>query len=348
MRSAFSLLELVFAVAMSAMLATILYNSFNQSNISLSITSEYKDVDTNEVIVIHQMEQDLAGAIWIEQEKEKKPDAAQSSPASSNITAPGALPDKAKDIKPLTKNFVYIPKNNRLQLFTFFTLNPRALHNGKPRLVRVVYRLKEHKEKKDTFILTRQETENLDFDIVEAAGEKRPRELVVTDAIERCSCDFIYTKSSQEEGSEKVTETIEKATEWDTDKNQKEEIAKNKKPPLPKAVNLTLVVWDETFSVKRSIVYQIPIYTYDAAREVDKKNGQAAPQQSSLQSQTQQTSRQQPQPSSQSQSSQSLHNRGQLAWPQTAMRMNSKGAKPPWMPGGNRPTSLSGLMGNKL
>ncbi len=277
MKAGFSLIEIIVATLLSAMLATVLFNAFYQSNRSLVLVDEYTEIDTNQVVVLHQFEQDLAATLWLPIEKKeeaKKGDNKQQMPAVGDA--------QKKEVKKITKNFFSSNKSNQLVLLTFLTLNPRALYNGKPRLVRVVYRLAPHKEYKDVFVLTRQESADLDFELFEVKGEKKIRELVVCDAVKKCSLEFVYTPTKKTDDKKPEPK---KVAEWNSDAPDR---AAQSVPPLPQAVIISLDVADELNKIHRVLTYRTPIYPYEQAIITDQQTqAQAAPQASNQQASAQ-------------------------------------------------------------
>jgi type II secretory pathway component PulJ len=239
MKHAFTLLEVVIGTLLSALLATALFNSFWQSNRTLMLVDDYTDFDTTQALLVTQLERDLLGTVFLVEYKEDK--------------------KKQKKIMPLEKSFYATNNDNRFELLTFITTNPLLTASGeKPRLVRIIYRLKEDKEHKGSFILTRQESTDLDFDALE---KKRPRELVVTHKLVSLSLDFNYTVSSQPEG---ITE-VKTLTQWNSDEQAKS--SQERKPLLPAAVHLHATVTDGGYVRNHSFVYTIPVITADYAEQ---------------------------------------------------------------------------------
>ncbi len=263
----FSLLEIIIGLALSAMLGTVLFNTFFQSTRTLRLVDEYSELDTGISIVLTQLERDLAGTFVPEYEPEQKKDLEQKEEA----------PDKKQQQEKKKKkepSFVAKTKNKHLDFISFVTSNPLSRFGAplptiapKPSLVRVLYKLRENKEKKGAFVLTRQESTNLDLASFEKKSEKRPRELVVADAVKECSMEFVYKIEKKETDEKEGKQEFKTVTEWGSAKEQSEEI-----PPLPTMIKLALTVWDAQLQVTRSIEYLLPIYcVYVESAQSEKK-----------------------------------------------------------------------------
>jgi hypothetical protein len=192
------------------------------------------------------MERDIAGALQPLYEQPSKNKEAEGQPAEQNK-------EKKKERPP---SFIAKEKNKQLDYLSFVTTNPRSRYApplptsvSKPSLVRVMYKLREDKDRKDRFVLMRQESTNLAIESFAKKSEKPPRELIVSGAVEKLSVEYLYDVDG--EGDQPETKT---AAQW----GQKSE---EKMPPLPRVVKISLTVWDSRAQLKRSIEYYTQVYS---------------------------------------------------------------------------------------
>jgi prepilin-type N-terminal cleavage/methylation domain-containing protein len=276
----FTLLELVISLLLSSMLGTVLFTTFFQSSRTLRFVDEYAEVDSSMATILKQMERDVAGALEPVYRAPPKNKEAEAQPDEPNK-------EKKKERAP---SFIAKEKNKQLDYVSFVTTNPRSRFApplptsvAKPSLVRVMYKLREAKERKDRFVLIRQESTNLAIASFAKKSEKPPRELIVSDAVEKCSIEYLYDIEGEEGQPETKT-----ATEWG--KKSEEKI-----PPLPRVVKISLTVWDSRAQLKRSIDYYMQIYTtFVEPKPQPQKNNKAA--QAAITSATQSNGTSRPKP----------------------------------------------------
>jgi len=244
MKSGAILLEVLIASAVAAILATILFSAFYQTNRSLGIADDFINIYAQAAVIHKQLEQDISGAmIPFELPKE-------------------SFDKKENKIKPLSKIFYSINKNKNLDLLTFITNNPLRIYWGeqagkpKPHLVRVVYRLKKEKGG-PAFSLTRQESDNLYFEKFNTNAQKPIKAYELAKNIKELSLNYTaeITKESKEKKKEKEYKVF---TQWDQeqkeDKEQKEKIRL-----VPYKVEVKLVLWDDQYKQDHEFIFIIPI-----------------------------------------------------------------------------------------
>jgi hypothetical protein len=295
-RSGFTLIEFILALLFSAIILTTLFTSFFQLTRSTSIAEDVIDVDTRIAVITHQLEKDLSGcfvpiqALMQEPKKEEKKaeeaEAVKKEKAQEKKKAEEAGKEKEKEkvkIKQLKDVFYSANKNEFLNELTFITNNPMRVYEHaknafvKPRIVRVVYRLIPHKEKKDIFILLRQEGAELDFGAYKKEGKIRSYE--IADNIKSIKIEFKIPKIEEKEKKETEAQkppakeekkpiVYETLKEWRSNEIQEK---KKNQSLLPHFITITITLWDNEHEQERSVQLNISLVAF--GQDVIKKPG---------------------------------------------------------------------------
>lgn len=267
----FTLIELIIGLLLSSLLGTLLYTTFAQSSRTLRMVEENAELGVGIVTVLHQLEKDLAGAMIPAHEPEEKKEQVE----EKGATRPQQKPPEEKKEK---KFFVAKLKNKQLDFLTFITTNPRSRHVSpapsvlpQPSLVRVLYKIRENKEHQGSFVLLRQESTNLDLSSFEKKSERRPREIVVCNTVQKFDLQFLYRVQKEDDFE---TKTV---TEWGASQEEAKE-EKEKPPLLPQLIKINFELWDSQFQATRTIEYVMPVYVEAVADEAPQKNEEATAQ----------------------------------------------------------------------
>lgn len=190
----FALIEVLLSSAIAAMLSLLLFGILDQVNRLTTWSNSTMNKTIIGISIYNQLERDLAGAFVPE-----------------HVPREHAL-------------FECTEKEEMLQSLSFVTTNTVFTHTScAPRMVRVVYRLLEdEKIKKETgkvtYLLTRQESPELDPKVFEAKNDKSIRSYVVARGIARCTATFLRVQIT-EEGKR----TTEKSAIWPLKKDAEEQ-----------------------------------------------------------------------------------------------------------------------------
>lgn len=231
MKDGFILIEVLLASAISAILGVVLFIAYYQSNKVAESVDNFIDVYSREELLQHQLERDISGAF---------------TPAQAYVQD-----------HPLQHIFMSENKNDMFSMLTCITSNPLTTYEGtKPRIVRVVYRLKEADPftGKASYVLTRQESEILNMKTFEQTGASAIRAYDMIDGIKECKIEFrelISTKDRKEFEKKNVWRSEEEET-----KDQKE---KKKIIRLPYAVVMKITLWDLQRKRERNFAIYIPV-----------------------------------------------------------------------------------------
>lgn len=310
----FTLIELIVATLIASMISAVLLTALYQSsNIQASVDSTI-DFSERMGIITNLFEKDLAGAfvpksavagaMADKQAGAEKSDNAQKT-AEKQSNADQKQEKKKEKKKPIEKIFYSTSKNGMLDTLTFVTNNPLVVFVGKdvgvvkPKAVRVQYKLKQEDNSKDSYVLVRQESNELDL-----AEYKNVREQEVIGGIKKLSVSFTAriekktesssakasadTASEQNKGEQKKKQEKEKKLyeykvqpEWVSEQKkeaaqQQEKKDTDKKEPefprIPYSVEFKITLWDKQ---KRKdadyvVICHIPVDSIEA-QMVDKK-----------------------------------------------------------------------------
>jgi prepilin-type N-terminal cleavage/methylation domain-containing protein len=305
----FTLLELIIALAIAAMLSASLTLFLSQSNTYQIAVQNRASVYTRAIVFFHQFEKDLSGAhipmqnkISEQQKKEKTEQAGKKPAIPEKKPAAAKEPETKKEepIKPLSRVFYLEQKDNNMQQLTFITNNPLKVYWSssigapKPSIARVVYYLKPDPDHANSFILMRQEGTDLDISAYEQKAAKAVRAYEVIDGIQSCSIRLVVIEHEQEKEKEKTakeaaekepTKTAPKPTDtkapfttteytsWNWPLTEKKQTDGEKQPSsvLPHLVSLTLRLWDAQYDRTVECTYTITIYAALTPTEEAKK-----------------------------------------------------------------------------
>ena len=267
MKSGFSLLELIISTLIASMIGGVLLTALYQGNRFQRAVDTIVDNSMRVGIVANQLEKDLMGA-FIPMQSHKKEDKEKTTAQPEAKKADGKkadtkedkekpkpLAEKKEEKKLLEKIFVSTNKAGNFDALTFITNDPLSVFVGKdigvvkPKMVRVQYTLKPEQDRKDSFVLMRQESVQLDM-----AQYKSVREYELIGGIKQCSVTFTARIEKKEEQSkEQAGKAVAKAPhisyeyktfpEWASEHKQEDE-KKQELPRIPYYIEIKMILWD--------------------------------------------------------------------------------------------------------
>lgn len=274
MKPGFTLIEVLLALVIVAIMGSMLFTALVQINSGARIADTLID-DSQRALIIHQqMEKDFMGvmvpvaAVFEEEEKNAQKGAPQTPPQTQNAKPPEkAVEPKAKEKpKVVTKVFFATNKETNLDTLTFITNNPLQVYWSekigkiKPRIARVVYRLVAEKDTKNVFKLMRQEGQDLYFDAYKSGGTKEIREFMLADNIKSFAISYHYIvepkKDEKNKSSEKEKKEVKTVKEWNSDEKEQKEKRGGKQ--YPDWIAITCSVWD--VARERSTEYEFKLH----------------------------------------------------------------------------------------
>jgi len=272
MKSGFTLIEILIAIALSSIVATMLFSVFFQANRSARVVDSYVDMYTKAALVARQFERDISGACvpW----SLFLPDPAQQ-PTPPPAPIPGkTIPQKPEPEKPaepeeskkkqLKKIFFSSSEGSNLKILTFITNNPTAQYwseqigKPKPRLARVVYSIQKQTDivaNKDSYVLKRQEGTQLEYGAYKKDDNKAARSFDVIDGIKSISIDYaVHIEDKKENTSGVPKKNIKRVSSWDSDAQAESE---EQMPMLPGLVTIKLQLWDQ--AMQKAVPFEFTV-----------------------------------------------------------------------------------------
>lgn len=219
MRKGFALLEVVFALVISSMIAIILFQSLSQTNGILSRVVSVSALERRVALMQQQFETDFSGMFsppLTEEDDEGESEGAADKKVSTFAKAPssvttsaGGPTDKKEEQENAFKTFTFeSDERGFVKVLSFVTTNPLAVYQQpSPRAVRVAYRVIADPENQGKLLLVRQESEELSLKKFEAAtkketikpGQKPIRNYEIARDIENIKFEFFVEKIEKKE-----------------------------------------------------------------------------------------------------------------------------------------------------
>jgi prepilin-type N-terminal cleavage/methylation domain-containing protein len=225
----FTLVEILLASAIAAVLSGLLFAVVSQLNRSIPIIDRRADTYEKASMVNAQLERDLSGVsapneFYARQklaQKDKPQEQSSSDQKKNDEQKKSAEDKKAKETaesssteeaakKPLEKIFYSTNKDGMFEQLSFITTNPLQIYWGgkagsaKPRVARVLYALQEEKNPrknaKKSYRLVRQESPTLDWD--QFKSNEGIKEYTLSDNIRSMQVEFSAVLIPQEKGKE--------------------------------------------------------------------------------------------------------------------------------------------------
>jgi prepilin-type N-terminal cleavage/methylation domain-containing protein len=301
----FTLIELIIATMIAGVLSGILLTALSQSARVQSSVDTTIDLSERIGITVGQLEKDLAGAFvptsavaeaMADKAAEEKKDEVQKADKKNEAAQPkDEKSTQKKEPKPIEKIFHSTNKDGMLDTLTFVTNNPLVVFVGKdvgtvkPKVVRVQYTLKPDPENKGSFILFRQESNELDL-----AEYKNVRPYELMGGVKKLSVSYTARiekkedkKASQAQaaaGKEKAAESKKKQYEYkvqpewvsEQKKDASAQAPANKKedkepefPRIPHSVEFKMTLWDKQNKKDKEFTFvcAIPVDSIEAQQK---------------------------------------------------------------------------------
>ncbi|HBR70698.1 TPA: hypothetical protein DIC20_01285 [Candidatus Dependentiae bacterium] len=251
MKSGFTLIELIVALAITAGISILLFQVYNQSMRLLTRVDSVVSTGMKINSFYDRLEKDFSGAFipligdlelakrvlekheglvrtqQVRQQEQGKDGAQKTAKVQSQKVKPVTLGDIQ-----VKRSFVCKQKNERLSQVSFITCNPLEVYKQiKPRIARVTYSLESDPLQKGQYKLIRKESKKLNLGAI-----KEERGFVLLNHIKSFRLELLATEPPEEKEEKKATQKKEeKSADKKTSevkKEQKEEIKEEKPRPL--------------------------------------------------------------------------------------------------------------------
>ena len=269
----FTLLELLIATMIASILGMLLFAAFFQINRFVPVIDARTQIIEKAALVNDQLEKDLAGVIAPPEFYARQPREKQDQKKPEQKEEPEGKDEKKK--KPLEKLFYGVNKGGMLDQLTFITTSSLQVYWGpksgsaKPRMVRVLYTLKEEpnktKDGKKSYSLVRTESPRLDFDAI----RENSSEYVLATGIKSLTVDYTAImieperkgapgQKTEEKKEEKKEPEVVQVDEWGRAKKEEPQKKDEKQLPLvPAIAAFEINFWDQ--AKKRSMAFPFTI-----------------------------------------------------------------------------------------
>ncbi|OQA36457.1 MAG: hypothetical protein BWY54_00019 [Candidatus Dependentiae bacterium ADurb.Bin331] len=266
-RHGFSLIELVVAVAIAGMIMTALFQSYFLLNRVAGFLDGVIDRDLRISIMQNQLERDLAG-VFIPVQAFKQPEPKKEVQEKKTDEKQELVPETKQQEKPkqLERIFIGNEKDKNMSVLSFITVNPVNVYEKdkgiipKPRVVRVVYRLTEDKQQKNSFILTRQESTDLSFESFESKTAQKIKSFEIARSIKTIRIEYLQRDEKQKDDAKKIE--YKTFTQWPKPEERSE---KEQKPQMPDFVKVEIILFDER--MQREKVYNFMYQLFDETKK---------------------------------------------------------------------------------
>lgn len=291
----FTIIELLISMFIASILSVSLTNYLNQVYTFQTIMTNIIDADTRANMVTSQLEADLMGIfvpfenLQTETDKEKKENTTEKNKPSQEtiIEASTRQEKKEKQIQPYENIFLAQAKDKQLNVLSMISTNALNVYwsetvgKPKPNITRIIYRIIPDQNNKQSFMLTRREQKNLNYQPYK--DEKQlSDEYVLADGIKELIITYhAQPQPTDDQDAESITSTQQakyiKAHIWQwPKKNVEQEQEKKEDIILPNMVTLELILWNEQYNRSTPFTYAINIpYQFimtDVSEKIEPKN----------------------------------------------------------------------------
>ncbi len=314
-RPGFTLIELLVATFIAGLLSVLLFAAVYQINRFVPVIDSMTDLYERAALVNAQLERDLSGVTVpneyyarmpkkeaVKKEGEQKKAANEKTKKADETLRQaqgergGQNEEKSEDNqpkKPLEKVFYGINKDGIFDQLSFITTNPLQVYwstkagSAKPRVARVLYKLKQEPKPKtgpQLYSLIREETGNLEYD---ALGKEHAKEYVLAQGISGMTVEYTAVLPEEKKDEKMASEKqgtlrqaqgereIKKTRDW-LGKSPQEapqpEAPKEKAPLAPQLIEFTVNFWDA--HKKRAVPFTFKIRIRS---EIDEKRADESP-----------------------------------------------------------------------
>lgn len=279
--SGFTLIELLAALALSSILAFMLFSILFQLSNSLRIGSDLIDTEIKIVTAQHRFEADFSGSfVPLQMQNRLQKESIEKKKKTEKTT-------QELQIKKIEKVFYGSVHDGMVDTVTFITNNPMQAYwegtIGRPevKIVRVVYRLiRSENDEPDlppSYRLMRQESPKLDFELFKQGGKISEHELI--DNIKSMSIEYQTLVPKESSGDnvpdQDVSLELQKSNEWTQPENKS--VKGEKKKLIPNFVQITLFLWDDDRKKAIEYFFLIPLASSVDSSKKQKKELQKKP-----------------------------------------------------------------------
>jgi prepilin-type N-terminal cleavage/methylation domain-containing protein len=286
LRKGFALMEVLFSLMIGSILAFLLFQSIGSMSKTYQKIFSVSSVQRRFTLIQQQFDRDFSGIVAPkislddERSPDKKKDSDNKEAGPKKAVVKTDKDNQQHESKSYRVPHVFFSKNddkgNCIQL-TCLTTNPVSVYGqSTPRLVRVAYNLEPDPEHEGLFLLSRQQSDILDFKEFSEKGGKGIRKFTISDGVEKLKISFLVPKKADKESQPlteedkklsdkekkkkfKVERELKAITDWPYFKDEKEEKEKNR-PSFPTFIKVEISLIDEQKRPSDFLIWYAPIY----------------------------------------------------------------------------------------
>ena len=235
----FALIEMLIGITISSMVSIALFTTLFQIQQSEHDVAELVSVGMRLSIVTDRLQKDLTGVFWPSFEEKDLGKENKKVPGVPEAAEGAAEPKIAKIL--FSQNQSVVEGIDILKECTFITDNPLQVYgDSKPRVARVIYSLMPEENIANSFVLSRQESSNLDYKEV----REDSRSYTVISGIRYLILTYLYLgeDDDQENDAEHNLITLEEL-DFDEGADQESDGPKLDKR-VPKYIRVNLSLWE--------------------------------------------------------------------------------------------------------
>jgi prepilin-type N-terminal cleavage/methylation domain-containing protein len=246
MRAGFGLIEIIVSIAISSIISLVLFTILFQLQKSEQRMTQTISADMRLILITERLQKDFSGMFWPqfkpkEAIKSKKQEANEPSDKSKAQEQAQEIsgPNIAKII--FSENSV-VGDLTLLKELSFITLNPLEVYGRVgSRVSRVIYSLAPQNEKADSFALYRQESLDLDYNLV----KQQAPSYILIDGIRSLKLTYFY-QDQQNNLDEQRELSLDQASNHEQNLNTRAQNKDSLLNRVPNYIKLDLSLWLST------------------------------------------------------------------------------------------------------
>lgn len=251
MKSGFTLIEILIAIAISAAISVALFFVFSQTQKNIIKIENLISNDIPILIFQDRFEKDITGAFVPENWPDKNKDSKKEDKKGS------------KEENESEKIFFSESESDLLKFFTFITSNPfQPYGDFKPRIARVCYSV-EKDSSGEYYNIFRQELSELDYSRYE---KEKVSKFIILKRVKNIKIKYFYfeaekeNKKQQESKPEKKEDKPLKETGVWNYPRKKENSDNEKLPKIPQFIELFITLYDLNLARESDFVFRYVVY----------------------------------------------------------------------------------------
>ncbi len=266
----FTLLEIIIAIALSSLIALVLYTTFWQTQKTVKGIQALVAADMTQASLYYQLERDIMGFFLPSRAIKKVPK------HTTSLASPTQeiLQDKEKQevsSPPITHVLYSAQERDMLNLLTFIStsslpvfVDPRQ-QESPIYAVRITYRLRKDPYNNHLYILTRHESTDLTFKVSPEPQKMRASEYEIARNIRTVRITYWFKEHNKSNTSSKAYTAVHT---WSVD----EQLQRKQEPLFPEFMKFEITFSQDGKEYSTYFLYKIPVMAPAFVKETSKEN----------------------------------------------------------------------------